>query len=128
MIPEHFYTLVKSEELAPSQTYTFTVILNADHPLYEGHFPQQPVVPGVLMIALVKDLLEIQLHKKLQLTKARNIKYLNILIPTKDQQVAIDLQIDQSNPEFILATGLIKHLETVYCKYKLEFIERVKNL
>lgn len=127
MIPEHFYTLFKTEEISPSQAYIFTVILNADHPLYEGHFPQQPIVPGVLMIALVKDLLEIQLQKKLQLAKARNIKYLNILIPTKDQQVAVELQIDLSNPESILAMGSIKHLETVYCKYKLEFIESVKH-
>lgn len=127
MIPEHFYTLFKSEEISLSKIYTFTVILNASHPLYEGHFPQQPIVPGVLMIVLVKDLLENQLQKKLQLAKARNIKYLNILVPTKDQQVTIDVQIDLSNPESILAMGSIKHLETVYCKYKLEFIEPVMN-
>jgi 3-hydroxyacyl-[acyl-carrier-protein] dehydratase len=125
MIPEHFYTLIKAEEITPSQSYIFSIILNADHPLYEGHFPQQPIVPGVLMIALVKDLVEIQLKKKLQLAKARNIKYLNILIPTKDQQISVDVQIDRSNPESIVAIGSIKHSETVYCKYKLEFIEPV---
>jgi len=122
MVPDHFYRHIKTEELIPSQNYIFSVILNSDHPLYKGHFPQQPIVPGVLMVALVKDLLENILAQKLLLVNARNIKYINMLIPDGEMIITINTQIDQSNSESVRVSGSISHLDKVFCKYKLEFV------
>jgi len=120
MTPQHFYTLIQTEGTIPN--LTFTVALNAGHPLYAGHFPQQPVVPGVLMMAMVKDVLEKQLNAKLQLRKAFHLKYLNVLIPHSNQQIMIVTQVEQSNAGSILAIGTIQHAQILYCKFKLEFM------
>ena len=34
-----------------------SIELNPVHPIFEGHFPQTPVVPGVCMMQMVKEVL-----------------------------------------------------------------------
>lgn len=126
MIPEHFYTLISVEEISASQHFLFNVVINHAHVIFEGHFHQQPIVPGVLMIAMVKDLIEHQLKTTIQLTNACNIKYLNILIPTKNQQIEIDLLIGIPSINTITCSGSIKQAEIVFCKYRLQFTDVIK--
>ena len=123
MIPNNFYSLINTNEISGFNHYIFTVVINCEHQIFEGHFPKNPVVPGVLMLAMVKDVLENQLNKTMQLVNSKNIKYMNILIPILNQQIEIDIQLEFSTTNNILVNGTIKHAETVFCKYKLEFIE-----
>lgn len=62
---------------------------NPGHPIFKGHFPGQPVVPGVCTMAVAKMVMEQQLEKKLRLVSAGNVKFLRLLMP-------------QDEPEFIL--------------------------
>jgi 3-hydroxyacyl-[acyl-carrier-protein] dehydratase len=40
------------------------LIINARHKIFEGHFPGQPVVPGVCMMQMVKEIIEKVTEKK----------------------------------------------------------------
>lgn len=70
--------------------------LNAAHPIFDGHFPGQPVVPGVCMMQLMKELTERHLGKKLILSEADNMKFLSVLDPgaNKVVQAAITVKAD----------------------------------
>jgi 3-hydroxymyristoyl/3-hydroxydecanoyl-(acyl carrier protein) dehydratase len=61
-----------------------TVTIFSDHPCFPGHFPAQPVVPGVLLLeagmALIKRA-DVQVH---------SVKFLRPVIP--DQQVQFILR------------------------------------
>lgn len=61
--------------------WVFNVGLNNDHPVYEGHFPGQPVAPGVMLTAMIKELTEEISGKKLFLNEARSIKFLKFVDP-----------------------------------------------
>ena len=54
---------------------------NADHAIFKGHFPDHPVVPGVCMMEIVKELLQDHLKKALMLSHADNVKFLQLIIP-----------------------------------------------
>ena len=50
-----FYTLNTLQQIA-ANTYLCTLTLNAEHPIFKGHFPNNPVTPGVCMMQIVKNL------------------------------------------------------------------------
>ena len=61
--------------------------LHPEHPIFAGHFPGQPVVPGVCMLQIIKEGLEQALGKKLFLSQAATIKFLSMLVPTADKEI-----------------------------------------
>ena len=44
----NFYKVTHSEHINETD-WVVQVMLNPQHAIYSGHFPQQPVVPGVCM-------------------------------------------------------------------------------
>jgi len=57
------------------------VSFNAAHPIFLGHFPGNPIVPGVTTMELMMDLLQQALAKKLELRSAHTIKFLQLITP-----------------------------------------------
>lgn len=51
------------------------------HTIFKGHFPDIPVLPGVTMMQMVKELLEIAEEKKFLIQSAGQIKFLQMLNP-----------------------------------------------
>ena len=79
MLKETFYTIPEITNQAFSLTATLQ--LREDHPLYQGHFPGQPVVPGVCMLQMVKELAAIATKKALILQSADTMKFLQQIDP-----------------------------------------------
>ena len=48
MLLDNFYTILSSES-SDSTIWTIQIKLNPGHPVYQGHFPGHPVVPGVCL-------------------------------------------------------------------------------
>ena len=85
-----FYTIeeFKTEEgLA-----TATIAINKLHKIFEGHFPGAPVVPGVCMTQIIKELLEKALSKETRLIKADNLKFLAIINPMENNIANVELK------------------------------------
>lgn len=57
------------------------VTIEKEHPVFEGHFPGQPVVPGVCMLQIVKELTEVAQQKKYRVQSAANMKFLTVIDP-----------------------------------------------
>lgn len=90
-----FYTVhdLQQEEGKLSCKVTF----NAEHDIFKGHFPGQPVVPGVCMMELSKELLEQQTGKQLMLQDAGNVKFLQLITPGTSPEVHITWTKDAEN-------------------------------
>jgi 3-hydroxyacyl-[acyl-carrier-protein] dehydratase len=92
------------------------------HKLYQGHFPDQPVTPGVVLIEILRQVLSMSLNKKLMLSMAREIKYLAPVLPGETNH--IDYNIDYSVVEgSISAYCIISWQEKVFTKIKGVFRE-----
>lgn len=71
------------------------IILNPNDSIFEGHFPNNPITPGVVQLEIVKELLSIHYNKKVYLKSISNCKYLAILNPEKSPNVLIKISINQ---------------------------------
>lgn len=61
----------------------------ADHDIFRGHFPGNPIVPGVCTMAIIKALLEKALGKQLLLSESKTVKFLGLIDPKMTPQVQL---------------------------------------
>jgi 3-hydroxymyristoyl/3-hydroxydecanoyl-(acyl carrier protein) dehydratase len=65
-----------------------------DHPALSGHFPGNPVVPGVLLLDRVIDAAEAWLGRRLRVRGLRHAKFLAPLAPGDDVRIELALAGD----------------------------------
>jgi 3-hydroxyacyl-[acyl-carrier-protein] dehydratase len=120
-----FYTILDQkgpeQEITPSgvtqKNWHFKLVLNPAHPVYGGHFPGSPVVPGVCQIQIIKELIEKIEGTALRLEHADNIKFLSLIQPGQNQVLTIDAGLRES-AEKLSANVAIHEGEKTFLKFK----------
>ena len=103
MLLENLYT-TSLLETAPDRTSIRAVImLNSTHPIFEGHFPGNPILPGVCTVQIIKEMMEASFGKPLLMTGAGNIKYLGFINPAEMPELEFHLQLKDSADRSIIA-------------------------
>jgi 3-hydroxyacyl-[acyl-carrier-protein] dehydratase len=93
------------------------ISLNSDHAIFKGHFPGNPVMPGVCMVHIVRDLTEHTLQAKLRLISADNIKFLAVLDPRQAGPVDVALDFTSIDNRYQVQASLFKE-QIVFFKFK----------
>lgn len=119
MLAGNFYTILESQQT--ERSFAALLALNAAHPIFEGHFPGQPVVPGVCMMQTIQELLEKRLQRKVVLQKAANMKFLAMINPVVQPQVNTELQYTLQEDGTVKASAVIKSESTVFMKFQGTF-------
>lgn len=63
---------------------SFTIRFNAQHPVFAGHFPGHPIVPGACLVQIAEDLLSDRLGKSVAFISAHNLKFRQPVYPDND--------------------------------------------
>ena len=113
------FTSDDSEETLHS--YHAVVSLNACHPIYQGHFPGNPVVPGVCQVQMVKELVEKAVNHTLTLFESDNIKFLSMISPKVNQQLEFNILIKPISQQHLSITATIGFGSSVFLKFKGKF-------
>ena len=74
MILNNFYTLTCKEE-----TRFCVRLSDATHPLFQAHFPNNPIVAGFLLLDLSAEILDIEIVKIIKAKFLKNIAPLSVL-------------------------------------------------
>ena len=106
MLQNTFYAVEGAPETTPTSVRA-TIRLNPDHAIFAGHFPGQPVVPGVCMLQIIKELLEGATQQPLQLARASNIKFLTVLTPGAHEVVDVLINFDSSKDGILVSEATI---------------------
>ncbi|CAN5572209.1 3-hydroxyacyl-ACP dehydratase [soil metagenome] len=96
--------------------------IDAAHKIFEGHFPGQPVVPGVCMMQMIKEILEQDLGKKTQLTVADQLKFLTLIDPTQTNSIQSELKYSTGEDGGIHLTAQLYNEAVIYFKMKASFV------
>jgi 3-hydroxyacyl-[acyl-carrier-protein] dehydratase len=96
--------------------------INPSHPIFEGHFPGQPVVPGVTMMLMVRSLLETQLQP-LRLVRADNVKFLSLINPQETPVVQAEISYVSTPEGQWKVTARLFNEPIVYFKYAGLFVD-----
>jgi 3-hydroxyacyl-[acyl-carrier-protein] dehydratase len=104
--------------------YTLEIALNAKHKIYDGHFPNNPITPGVCMTQMLKESIEQITQKKLMLVNASNLKFMAVLNPEVHPNVNLTFNLKDKGDELIHADGSIAAGEVIFFTFKGSFKEQ----
>ena len=118
MLIKGLYSIVSFEQKV--QKVQVSVKLHKEHEVFKGHFPGNPVMPGVCMIQMIKELTEKATGKELFLSVASNIKFMAIINPEKND--TIQLVLDTSEEEdFVKVRSAVSFEDTLALKLSATF-------
>jgi 3-hydroxyacyl-[acyl-carrier-protein] dehydratase len=100
---------------------TAKITINKDHIVFNGHFPDNPVMPGVCMMQIIKDITEKIVDKKLFMQSASNIKFMAIINPFNTPKLELQLEIIVSDQGYKVK-NVSKFEETIALKSTTNFI------
>lgn len=90
-------SLYKIHDIArEGNSATIRVELLSSHPIYAGHFPGQPVVPGVCTLTIIKECIEKVLERSTSYASIKECKYMSALIPEEKLYIIISITIDEN--------------------------------
>ena len=116
MEQEKVFTVSPPE--ATEQGWTAHVCLNAGHPVFKGHFPGQPVLPGVLMLKITVDCCRLITGRELQLQQVIQAKYLNFISPLTHPEFECRLSLTELETGWKVSATLL-HSELTFSKILL---------
>lgn len=119
-----FYTL-QSYEKTESGSFTAQISLNKDHDIFKGHFPGNPVTPGVCMMQIVKELTEEFTGSSLFLKTASNVKFMAIINPFETPNLKIQLDITE-NEQDVKVKNTTSFGETIALKMSVNYQKLTK--
>ena len=65
--------------------------LDPEHPIFKGHFPGRPVVPGACLLQLVEEMTSMVTGKEWRLLKGDQIKFLAAIDPRENDRLQLAL-------------------------------------
>lgn len=78
MLNDYFHIIHTSQT---DNEYAYTVRLNADCSVFEGHFPGEPIAPGVCNILMILKCVEDAYGKAVEFSNISRCKFMSIVRP-----------------------------------------------
>lgn len=115
MLLKDFYkiqSLIKIDD----QKYLVTVLINENHEVFEGHFPGNPVMPGVCMMQIIKEISEQITESSLLMQSISNVKFMALINPFVTPELRLELEIIYAENQFIKVKNTTYFNNTVALK------------
>jgi len=100
----------------PVTRYRVDIHLDVSHSIFQGHFPGNPVVPGVCQIHMITETLSEILGNRLFLTWADNVKFLSMINPVENPDIYLELILLQNIEENVTAS--LGFQDKIFLKFK----------
>lgn len=106
--------------MADSQALHYHVTLNAGHAIYKAHFPGMPITPGVCIIQMARELLELHSGKRLEIRSVKTAKFLNIVNPEVTPELLFVITLNNADEDCLGAKVEVEWGGVTYAKLTVE--------
>ena len=121
MLLKDFYKIIELDS-SDKENVKAIIDLNKEHEIYEGHFPGNPVVPGVCLTQLIKEIMENVENTELSMVYADNIKFMAVVNPEINNRLQIDLKVKYDTEQNLIKVNSVTHFnDQIFYKFKGNF-------
>jgi 3-hydroxyacyl-[acyl-carrier-protein] dehydratase len=115
MLLKDFYTITSLEKTAETK-YLATILINEEHEVFKGHFPGNPIMPGVCMMQIIKELTEQITSNSLFMQSLSNVKFMALINPFNTPELRLELDITTTEDQLVKVKNVSYFNETVALK------------
>lgn len=115
MVLKDFYKIVSEENTSDSK-HNVTILVNEKHEIFKGHFPGNPIMPGVCMIQIVKELTEKITKQTLMIQTLANVKFMALINPENNPELRLELDITITEDDLVKVKNTTYFNDTVALK------------
>ena len=115
MVLKDFYKVLSEEKTSDSK-YSITILVNEKHEVFKGHFPGNPIMPGVCMIQIIKELTEKITKETLMIQTLANVKFMALINPETNPELRLELDITMTEDNLVKVKNTTYFNETVALK------------
>lgn len=115
MLLKDFYT-INSIDKNDDHNFIVTIFINENHDVFKGHFPGNPVMPGVCMMQIIKELTEEITKSTLILKTLTNVKFMALINPFVTPELRLELEISLTDDHLVKVKNTTYFNETVALK------------
>lgn len=119
MLIADYYT-INSHHQEDGQTI-FCITLNPHCSLYNGHFPDSPVAPGVCNIQMIKECVEQIMQEPLMMTEISLCRLTILMTPHTHQQLQLSIRQLPTDEENIKIQATLSHNNNICLEMKATF-------
>ena len=115
MLLQDFYTIqsiVKNDD----HNYVVVIFTNENHEVFKGHFPGNPIMPGVCMMQIIKELTEQLTNTTLVMQSLSNVKFMALINPFVTPELRLELNITTTEDDLVKVKNTTYFDETVALK------------
>lgn len=116
MLLKNFTSIISEKK--EENSLTSKIEIQAEHEVFQGHFPEQSVTPGVLLIQLFKEEAERFYGKTLKIEKLNQVKFLAVVNPDLNNELELQ-SIFSEKDDHIQLIGKALQNDQVVLKLKL---------
>lgn len=118
ILQNDLYTIVEIGDKAAS------IRLRSESAVYQGHFPGNPITPGVCQVGIVEELAGEICGVELSMREVKVLKYMDILRPS-NQEVEVRFDKLEDDGTSVSAKGTVASEDRVFTKFSLVFAKVV---
>lgn len=115
MVLKNFYKILSEEKISDSK-HNITILVNEKHEIFKGHFPGNPIMPGVCMIQIIKELTEKITQKTLMIQTLSNVKFMALINPENNPELRLELDITITEDDLVKVKNTTYFNDTVALK------------
>lgn len=115
MLLQDFYT-VQSIDKNDDHNYVVVIFINEKHDVFKGHFPGNPIMPGVCMMQIIKELTEQLTNSTLVMQSLSNVKFMALINPFVTPELRLELNITIAEDDSVKVKNTTYFGETVALK------------
>jgi len=90
----HIRTQAEEHTFMNESMITKQIMISPDHPSLAGHFPGNPVVPGVVILEYVRQCIEEWKHSSIKASSLKSVKFLSPVM-MNDSQQQLDIVLNE---------------------------------
>jgi len=117
MLKDSFYKIIKISEISDTEISS-EIKLNPNHEIYKGHFPNNPIVPGVVSVQIINEILSEHLENEFMISNAKSIKFTSIINPNINTTLIINIKYSFTEQTSYKINAKIFFKETVFLKFR----------
>jgi len=120
MLIENLFNIINKQKIAEGE---FLINCNSKHIIFEGHFSNKPILPGVTMVQFVRESIEMLYNKKIKLISSKTVKFIHIIDPRIEQNLVLELKINYTDNNVYETRAIIKNDTTTFFQMRGNYAE-----